>query len=173
MIAIDPSLAGRPWKMPITRGWADRYPIVAAAGAGQAEVVRLLLDKGAPIDSRDRWGTAMEAATRSGQGPVVRLLLERGASIPPRDAEGLSALDYAIARYSALSVVLFCAHGEGWGAPYDYSKVLSRFAAQGGECGRLKAAWDATPEEERDAFLLDRVCRLDAQECEAMKESAR
>jgi hypothetical protein len=134
MIAADPSLARQPWKMPTDAPvhWYDRLPIVAAAGEGRTGIVRLLLDNGAPLESRDRWGTPMESALRSGHGEVVRLLLERGASIPPRDAEGLSALDYAVMRNSALAVVLLCARGETGAAPYDYSPVLSRFAARGG-----------------------------------------
>src|SRR5687767_1358120 len=173
MIAIDPSLVRRPWMMPRQRGrFAPRHALAAAAGEGHTRVVRLLLDKGAPVESRDQWGTALEAATRSGHGPVVRLLLARGAAIPPRDAEGLSALDCAVMRNSALATVLFCDHGQGPGAPYDYSKVLSRFAARGGGCERMKAAWDATPTEERDAFLLEQVCQLLDYECRAMKEAA-
>ena len=171
MIAVDPSLARRPWKMPTDAAvrWVDRLPIVAAAGEGRTGVVRLLLDHGAPVESRDKWGTPLESAVRAGHGEVVRLLLDRGASIPPRDAEGLGALDYAVMRSSALAVVLLCARGETGAAPYDYSPALSRFAARGGECDRVKAAWEATPAAERDAFVRQRVCELSAPECKAMK----
>ncbi len=52
----------------------------AAVGGGSAEVVRALLDAGAPVDGRDRAGfTPLHQAVCQGDAPLVALLLSRGA----------------------------------------------------------------------------------------------
>jgi outer membrane protein assembly factor BamB len=69
-------------------------PLSAAAGAGALDVVRLLVERGARIDARDRFfnTSALELAVFNQRWPVVRFLLEKGAS----DAD--SALDSAVDR---------------------------------------------------------------------------
>ncbi len=60
--------------------------LVDAAGHGQAEAVRLMLDAGFPLDARGQDGaTPLHAAAGSGSAEVVRLLLDRGAGIEARD----------------------------------------------------------------------------------------
>jgi ankyrin repeat protein len=57
-----------------------RTPLVWASEYGHLGVVRWLLDQGAAINERTRFGqTALFLACRGGRRPVVRLLLERGA----------------------------------------------------------------------------------------------
>jgi hypothetical protein len=168
MIRVDPSLATNPWKMPIDRGFKDRFPLVGAAREGRTQVVRLLLDKGASIEARDSSATALIMGAYGSHPEVVRLLLERGALVSARDEIGLSALDHAVMRNDAVSVVLLCAHGGGPGQAYDYSKTLSRFVAEGGECGPLRQAWSDRSAAQRDALVAEQVCRLDAHACRAL-----
>ena len=58
-------------------GADDAPPLFVAAAHGQAEAVRLLLDRGANIHGWSEYGnTAMHVGAENGHGPVVRLLLE-------------------------------------------------------------------------------------------------
>ncbi|HLK61940.1 MAG TPA: ankyrin repeat domain-containing protein [Bryobacteraceae bacterium] len=76
---------------------ADLGPdLLNDARRGQTEQVRTLLDKGAPVDSRDRVGrTALMLAAQHGHSETVSLLLAKGAKADARDEEGLTA--YALA----------------------------------------------------------------------------
>jgi ankyrin repeat protein len=57
-------------------------PLLAAAEAGDVELVRLLLDRGADINHVTKWGrSALVAAAERGHVTTVRLLLTRGATI--------------------------------------------------------------------------------------------
>jgi ankyrin repeat protein len=61
------------------RDWMDEA-LWWAAGGGQAEAVRLLLDHGAAVDATGgRGATALQHAARDGRLAVMRLLLARGA----------------------------------------------------------------------------------------------
>ena len=56
-----------------------------------------LLDAGADVDSRDRFGqTGLMIAARTGSSAVVRLLIDRGASLDHTAKYGLSALMLAV-----------------------------------------------------------------------------
>jgi pimeloyl-ACP methyl ester carboxylesterase/tetratricopeptide (TPR) repeat protein len=77
-------------------GDAEYSPLGVAAASGYVDVMRDLLDAGAPIDYQDRFGdTALMAAVRSGKIDAVRLLLDRGAKASIADAEGMTALAWA------------------------------------------------------------------------------
>jgi outer membrane protein assembly factor BamB len=73
-------------------GWAaaaNAQPpdLVAAAIRGDLEAVRSLVDRGAPVDTADRWGgTALAFAAAEGHVEVVRFLLERGADPSKRES---------------------------------------------------------------------------------------
>ena len=71
--------------------------LVLAARFGQESTVRLLLDRGVDVNSRDALGrTALiTAAAEPGSG-VMRLLLERGADLALRDRDGIDALMAAV-----------------------------------------------------------------------------
>ncbi|KAL7941772.1 hypothetical protein V8C42DRAFT_360491 [Trichoderma barbatum] len=64
-----------------------RTPLSYAAEKGYESVVRLLLEKGACLESREeRYGqTPLSWAARDGHESVVRLLLEKGADLESRD----------------------------------------------------------------------------------------
>lgn len=63
-----------------TRGFINRYLLIAAAELGRAGAVADLLDAGFPADEPDESGvTALMVAGWNGHAEVVRLLLEAGA----------------------------------------------------------------------------------------------
>jgi ankyrin repeat protein len=74
-------------------------PLMFAANKGYTDIVRLLLDKGVPVDIRDEksGATAMMAAAGGGKIDTVRLLLDRGANPNARSFADWSALMYAAA----------------------------------------------------------------------------
>jgi ankyrin repeat protein len=58
------------------------------AGDGREAVVRLLLEKGADFESKDRKGrTPLGRAARSGREAMVQLLLEKSASFKSKNRE--------------------------------------------------------------------------------------
>jgi ankyrin repeat protein len=62
------------------RSLAGVTPLMVASTEGHVEVVRCLLNKGAPVDEQDHRGTTAVACAYTWSRPsVVRLLLERGA----------------------------------------------------------------------------------------------
>lgn len=71
----------------------DITALMIAAGQGSTEIVRLLLDNGAPVDtsSHARW-KALHYAAANGNDHIVRMLYERGASVDCRDFEGRTPL---------------------------------------------------------------------------------
>src|SRR5690242_6361258 len=81
VLAADPDLAGR-----LTA--EDHQALADAAGHGQVEAVRLMLDLGFPPGTRsaqDDGATALHLAAAAGSPGTVRLLLDRGAGIEARD----------------------------------------------------------------------------------------
>jgi hypothetical protein len=69
----------------------------AAAAAGQTATARLLIARGAHVESRTRLtsDTPLTEAAQMNQLEMVRLLLDRGADVNARDVLGRTALDWA------------------------------------------------------------------------------
>lgn len=74
-------------------GWS---PLHYAATGPSVAAVRLLLDKGAPVDARSGNGsTPLMMAARYGEERSVILLVERGADLAARNTLGLDAVEFA------------------------------------------------------------------------------
>ncbi|MBE9503104.1 MAG: tetratricopeptide repeat protein, partial [Proteobacteria bacterium] len=79
-------------------------PLMDAAGKGDINAVKALLDKGADANEW-YYGTAlMQAASRKGNNDVVKLLIDRGADINAMNKGGASALGIA-AEYGHTAIV--------------------------------------------------------------------
>jgi len=65
--------------------WDDDYPptvLMIAAGNGNTKLVKLLIERGAPVDDQDDYGfTALTQAVASGKIDTVRYLINRGAKV--------------------------------------------------------------------------------------------
>lgn len=75
-------------------GWT---PLHYAAAVGDADIVRLLLDKSAYIDAESpNQTTPLMMAARGGQNDVVKLLIDSGADASLKNAQGMTAADFAL-----------------------------------------------------------------------------
>ena len=94
LLAEDPLLASR---------WVakrDEFgPLELAARAGRPEIVRALLEAGAPVEARAPYvgPLPLMLAASCADFESVRLLLAAGASVDKEDPVGWSALDHALA----------------------------------------------------------------------------
>jgi ankyrin repeat protein len=80
---------------PVLRG---PNAVIAAALKQEWEIVRKLIDAGAPVESADETGlTALMVAAKQGNVEMLRTLLERQARIDFMDFEGRTAIHYALA----------------------------------------------------------------------------
>jgi ankyrin repeat protein len=78
----------------------------AASAEAAAEVLQVLHDAGTEVNImsiqhhllRTRGGTALHFAVRAGSAQAVKLLVSWGIDVNARDPDGLTALDYAMAR---------------------------------------------------------------------------
>lgn len=76
-------------------GWT---PMMLAAGAGQSEIVMLLIRHGADIDARglgeenNEGMTALMAAAMHGHPDIVKMLVDRGSNVHLRSRAGYTAL---------------------------------------------------------------------------------
>jgi ankyrin repeat protein len=72
---------------------ASEHPLIEAAGRGDLELIKTLLDKGVDVNGKNRTGgTPLTAAVANGQLDVARLLIETGADVNARDHFGRTAL---------------------------------------------------------------------------------
>jgi glucose/arabinose dehydrogenase len=93
----------------------DPETLLAAAAAGNVDLVRTILDRGVSPDTRDQAGnTALMLAAFRGRLEVVRLLLERDADVTAVNADGRTAVSLAReAQYPAIEALLLGAAPPG------------------------------------------------------------
>jgi ankyrin repeat protein len=84
----------------------------AAADQGCARLASTVLDAGASVEARDRFGNMPLAhAARAGQEQVVHLLLDHGANPNARNVSGATALWLAAEASQAGTAALLLSHG--------------------------------------------------------------
>lgn len=77
-------------------GWT---PLIYAAAGNQTDIARLLIDRGANVNTAAANGTTpLMMAAREGHLPLVLLLMEKGADINARSPSGWTALGAALSR---------------------------------------------------------------------------
>ena len=70
--------------------------LILASQNGNAEIVKLLLEKGSDINLQRSDGfSALMAAVKDGHADVAKLLLEKGADPRLKDIMGKTVVDYA------------------------------------------------------------------------------
>lgn len=116
---------------------ANKYgvtPLMAAAFCGRADVVRVLLDRGADLHARESsFGcNALILACLSGNREVVELILERGADPNTADVSGRSPLMAAASVGTQSIVETLLAHGADCGARNKAGATASEFAYRNG-----------------------------------------
>lgn len=78
------------------KGIFGNTPLIVAAGWGNVDAVRLLLDAGADINATGEDGdTALHRAVAIEALDVVQMLIDRGASVEMADAYGETPRDFA------------------------------------------------------------------------------
>jgi ankyrin repeat protein len=66
-------------------GVGSRFPLMAASLNGHLEMVRLLIDRGAQVNSRNVHGTPLSHAAEANRIEVMRFLMEKGADVDGKD----------------------------------------------------------------------------------------
>ncbi|MBN2171693.1 MAG: ankyrin repeat domain-containing protein [Candidatus Krumholzibacteriota bacterium] len=128
LLEADPGLLTRP-----NDNRFHDLPLHAAVYAGQLEIARLLLDKGADIDAGDADNsTPLGCAAVSRQREMAALLIERGADINRRDNKGDCPLSFAVsAGDTAIVGMLLSAGADHYFRGADGRTLLHLAAASG------------------------------------------
>jgi hypothetical protein len=79
------------------------YALVAAAAGGYLEVVKILLERGAKLDVRGAWGTALQVAETGGHDAVVQVLVNTADVMPEKISAYLSDGDLSDTEVQLLS----------------------------------------------------------------------
>jgi hypothetical protein len=78
-------------------GFFGNSPLAIAAGWGDLDAVRLLIEAGADVNARGEDGdTALHRAIMFGHADVAKVLIENNASTDERNDDGLTPLDVAL-----------------------------------------------------------------------------
>lgn len=110
--------------------------LIAAAAAGRADVVKLLLDHGANpnlhADASMEGATAIHAAAGMGAVDVVSLLIDRGVSVDSTDLLGMTPLSLASIQGKTRVIALLYARGANVNSAPPNGMTPLHYAAGGG-----------------------------------------
>lgn len=107
--------------------------LLLAARYGLAEIVALLLEKGASVDKTDNsGGSPLFCAAGRGHAAVVAVLLENGAEIDKTNAEGQTPLSVAAANYYIEIAAMLLEEGANANHADKWSTTPLLTAAQNG-----------------------------------------
>jgi ankyrin repeat protein len=135
-------------------------PLLVAAGSpGAAEVVRLLIDKGADVRYGHQGFTVLMAAVEGGDRTVVQLLLAKGADAKAKNRAGWTALHAAAMTGDRGVAEDLLAHGaevnasdtlQGrtpllWAAGFGRADVVKLLAARGADVNVRETLGGTTP----------------------------
>ena len=83
----------------------DSEALVKAANLEDAETIQSLLNRGVPVDARNKTGwTALMAVANKGNFELVRDLVARGADVDARNNNGWTALMWATLHFHMVIV---------------------------------------------------------------------
>jgi hypothetical protein len=101
---------------------------------GHEVVVRLLLKKGADLESKDRkYGLApLSCAAESGHKAVVKLLVEKGAKLDSKSKHGQTSLSWAARKVYKAVVKLLLEKGADLESKDNYGQTPLSYAAERG-----------------------------------------
>ena len=132
-----------------------------AAAEGNLGMVKMLVDSGAAVGFKDRWGVdALIEATKHKHVHVVQYLVDVArADVSVSDKEGHTALYHAVLTGTADSIRVLAAAGAVLGSNAEISEMMCRTGASGDDdmLGRLlsaKADPDAADYDRRTALHL-------------------
>jgi len=122
-----------------TRKPSDETPLFYGAGHGFTGIVELLLQKGAALEARDRFGwTPLTAAVFAGHTDTVKLLLANKADTNHVDNSGISPLMYAAQKGEAQIVELLLANGADPFLKDEDGKTAIQYAGDEGHTDIVK-----------------------------------
>ena len=79
-------------------GYGHQTPLSRATENGHEAVVKLLLDKNADVETKDKYGqTPLSRATKNGHEAVVKLL-DKNADVESKDSYGQTPLSRGVMR---------------------------------------------------------------------------
>jgi len=108
--------------------------LLDAARLGHEAVVKLLLEKGAKIETKSKYGlTPLSWAAESGHELVVKLLLDKGAELETKDKYGLTPLLWAARKgYEVIVKLLLEAGNVDMDSKDSYGQTPLSWAAESG-----------------------------------------
>ena len=131
-------------------------PLASAIFACRLDMVRLLVEHGAEVNTRDRHGvTPLHLAAREGLLRTAQYLLDRGANVKARDNDGRSPLHDAVCMNDDLGVLLIDA-GADVSAKDKYGRSIVPDAAGHGRIKTISRmiAKDANLSEDQGTPVL-------------------
>ena len=147
-------------------------PLIKAVRKGHNDIIRILLDEGADIESADNWGyRPISWAAITDRYETVKLLLDAGAKVDPEDKLGRNPLGHTNSKDVAK---ILLDHGadpnksnEHYGTPLHravcYSnRALCKILIEAGADPYRKNRWGKTPLDEvgftEDNVLAELLC---------------